>query len=165
MAIKHGYDIIPCASVGTEDMLDIMANINVEFARKGQFIPLAKMSPGNLQKLYFWVGEPISTAKFNGEWEIDAFAREIRDLTKTAVEDGIKSLQEKQSTDPDRYLLTRALNSIKKNMTIEGRESVPTVVSGENTWVDFWYKDEKITPVLRQEEGKKHNKNLPRRKF
>jgi 1-acyl-sn-glycerol-3-phosphate acyltransferase len=108
MAIKHGYPIVPCASVGVEDMIDILGDINLESYRKGQFLPIpAPLNPTRLQKLYFWVGEPIPSAQYKGDWKNDTFAREVRDQTKAAVEKGIRSLQEKQQTDPDRFLVQR----------------------------------------------------------
>jgi 1-acyl-sn-glycerol-3-phosphate acyltransferase len=108
MAIKHGYPIVPCASVGVEDMIDILGDINLESFRKGQFLPIpGPLNPTRLQKLYFWVGEPIPTAQYKGDWKNDTFAREVRDQTKAAVEKAIQSLQEKQQTDPDRFLVQR----------------------------------------------------------
>jgi 1-acyl-sn-glycerol-3-phosphate acyltransferase len=38
LAIKHGYPIVPCASVGMEDMIDIVANINLKSCQKWQFL-------------------------------------------------------------------------------------------------------------------------------
>ena len=55
MAIKHRYPIIPCAAVGTEDMMETILDIPVEFARKGQYIPIA-LPNGKVQKVYFWFG-------------------------------------------------------------------------------------------------------------
>ena len=48
LAIKHGYQIIPCASVGVEDMIDIMGNINAGFLRTGQFIPIPSPTSMNI---------------------------------------------------------------------------------------------------------------------
>jgi 1-acyl-sn-glycerol-3-phosphate acyltransferase len=114
LAIKHGYPIIPCASVGVEDMIDIMADINLESCRKGHFLPIpGPINPIRLQKLYFWVGGPIPTAQYKGDWKNDTFAREVRDRTKVAVEKGIQSLQEKQQTDPDRFLVHRFAKEVR----------------------------------------------------
>ena len=38
-AIQSGATIIPCCSVGTEEMLRTVADINVDFVRKGMIIP------------------------------------------------------------------------------------------------------------------------------
>jgi 1-acyl-sn-glycerol-3-phosphate acyltransferase len=113
LAIKHGYPIVPCASVGTEDMIDIVANINLESCRKGQFLPVGSVNPKKLQKLYFWVGEPIPTAQYKGEWTNDDFCREVRDKTKAAVEQGIKTMQKRQQTDPDRFLMQQFANNVR----------------------------------------------------
>ena len=108
MAIKHGYPLVPCAAVGTEDMLSIVADLPVGFVRKELSLPLAAPpSPARIQKIYFWFGEPIPTAQFGGDWQNDAFAIEVRDRTRAAVESGIAILLEKQETDPDRFLMER----------------------------------------------------------
>jgi 1-acyl-sn-glycerol-3-phosphate acyltransferase len=112
MAIKHKYPIIPCAAVGTEDMLETIMDIPVEFARKGQYIPIA-FPNGKVQKVYFWFGEPISTSEYNGDYQNTEYARQVRDKVKAAVETGIKQLQERQETDPDRYLMDQFTKSLK----------------------------------------------------
>ena len=114
MAIKHGYPIIPCAAVGTEDMLNIMADIPVHFVRKNLTCPVVSMNPKNMQKIYFWFGEPISTKQYNGEYMNDAFATEVRDKTKTAVLSGIEAMKVRQQNDPDRYLIHQFANKFQK---------------------------------------------------
>jgi 1-acyl-sn-glycerol-3-phosphate acyltransferase len=113
MAIKHGYPIIPCCSVGTEDMMDRLFDIDLGFFRKGMSVPvIAPIMPHRLQKVYFWVGEPIPTAQYKGEWENDAYATEVRDKVKAAVEAGIKEMKEVQAKDPNRYLINHVGNVI-----------------------------------------------------
>jgi 1-acyl-sn-glycerol-3-phosphate acyltransferase len=113
LAIKHGYPIVPCALVGMEDMIDIVANINLKACQKGQFLPVGSVNPKKLQKLYFWVGEPIPTAQYKGEWTNDNLCREVRDKTKAAVEQGIKTMQKRQQTDPDRFLMQQFANNVR----------------------------------------------------
>lgn len=112
MAIKHKYPIIPCAAVGTEDMLETIMDIPIEFARKGQYIPIA-FPNGKVQKVYFWFGEPITTSEYNGDYQKTEYAREVRDKVKAAVEAGMKQLQERQETDPDRYLMDQFTKSLE----------------------------------------------------
>ena len=97
MAIKHGYPIVPCAAVGTQDMFDVIGDIPVDFVRKGLSIPIpGPVSPSRLQKVYFWFGEPIPTAHYKGDFKNDAFAKEVRDKAKAAVELGIRQMKKKQ---------------------------------------------------------------------
>jgi len=116
MAIKHGYPIMPCACVGTEDMLDIVMDLPVSFlAGAPPSIPV--VAPNSLQKMYFWFGEPIPTAQYSGDSENTGFAKEVRDKTKTAVEAGIKQMQQRQATDPDRYVIRQLAERIKHAQT------------------------------------------------
>ena len=100
-AIKHGYPILPCACVGTEDMFESVCDIPTGY--KGIVIPISVTSPSKVQKVYFWFGEPIETKQYNGEYARDDYAKEVRDKTKMAIEYGIKELKVKQASDPERY--------------------------------------------------------------
>jgi 1-acyl-sn-glycerol-3-phosphate acyltransferase len=117
VAIKHGYPIIPVASIGIEDSVDIVFDIPLGFYRKDQSFPApGPIWPHRLQRIYYWVGEPIPTSKYNFEWQNDGFCRELRDDTKAAVEHGIRLLQDKQAQDPNRYrfpVLTRMASSLQ----------------------------------------------------
>jgi 1-acyl-sn-glycerol-3-phosphate acyltransferase len=113
MAIKHGYPIIPCCSVGTEDMIDRLFDIDLGFFRRGMKVPvIAPILPHRLQKVYFWVGEPIPTVQYKGEWTNDEYANEVRDNVKAAIEAGIKEMQIVQAKDPNRYLIYHVGNII-----------------------------------------------------
>lgn len=105
MAIKHGYPILPCACIGVEDMLIPVADIPTPY--RGLSIPFVYTTPSRVQRIYFWFGSPVSTSQYNGDFENDDFAREVRDATKTAIENGIKDLKQLQAADPNRYLMTR----------------------------------------------------------
>lgn len=113
LAIKHGYPIVPCCSVGTEDMLDRLFDIDLGFFRKDQKCPVVFVSPHKLQKVYFWFGEPIPTTQYNGDWKNDEFAKEVRVKAKAAVEAGIRELQQRQATDPNRFLFAHMVNATK----------------------------------------------------
>ena len=63
MAIKHGYAIVPCCCVGSEDFLEIAHDVDMGWVRRGLSIPLIKPDIRKMQKLYYWFGEPIETAQ------------------------------------------------------------------------------------------------------
>jgi 1-acyl-sn-glycerol-3-phosphate acyltransferase len=111
MAIKHGYPILPTCAVGTEDMMIIIADLPVGFVRKGLSVPIiGPIWPSRLQRVYLWFGEPIPTAQYNGDFENDEFAREVRDKARAKVLEGIQTLQRRQAEDPDRFLLAHLGN-------------------------------------------------------
>jgi len=130
MAIKNKYPILPCASVGSEDMLDIMLDIPMSVIKSVPSIPLVK--PNSLQKIYFWFGEPIPTEQYGGDSENDEFANEVRDKTKAAIETGIKELQEKQSNDPDRYFIDRVGKQIRE-VQAKAEETFKSLLEGIKT--------------------------------
>jgi hypothetical protein len=61
-----------------------------------------------MERLYFSFAEPIDTQRWAGRHEDVTALKEVRDLTRTAVEDHIALLQAKQAADPNRDLLNRA---------------------------------------------------------
>lgn len=127
-AIKHGYPIIPCACVGTEDMF-INTPLNIPTPYKGLVIPISVTTPCRVQKVYIWFGEPISTKQYNGEFTNDGFAREVRDKTKAAIEAGIQELQEKQTADPERYLVDQCTAKIRQYFVCTSPASEDTILS------------------------------------
>mmetsp|Transcript_17552 Transcript_17552/g.49377 ORF Transcript_17552/g.49377 Transcript_17552/m.49377 type:complete len:410 (+) Transcript_17552:67-1296(+) len=113
LAIQHGYTIIPTASVGTEDMLDILADLPVGFVRKDLTIPVFCPNPKLLQRVYFSFGKPIETGCIKDKHGDPDVVWKIREQTREAVEELISELQEVQKEDPDRLLKDRVM----KNMT------------------------------------------------
>ena len=114
-AIKHGYPIIPCASVGFDDMIDRLGDVPMNFLRKDLSLSIpGPIFPHRIQRLYFWIGEPICTKKYDGKYSNDEYARQVRDLTKAAIESGITFLQQKQAKDPERYLFPGLANAIDR---------------------------------------------------
>ena len=122
LAIKHGYPIIPTACVGTEDMFDTIGNIPTGF--KGMVVPISVTMPCRIQKIYMWFGNPIPTTQYNGDYTNDDYAKEVRDLTKAAVEQGIRELQAKQLVDPERYMVDQYATKICNCFGIS--QSVPS---------------------------------------
>jgi len=112
LAIQHRYTIVPCCTVGTEDMLSILQDIPLGWFRKDMSLPIIKPPPPNkLQKVYIWFGEPIPTGKYNGE--ADKYAEEVRDLTRDSILKGIAEMQERQKNDPERYLRNKVAAQIR----------------------------------------------------
>ena len=124
-AIKHGYPILPCACVGTEDMFESVCDIPVGY--KGLVVPISKTSPFKVQKVYFWFGTPIETKQYKGEYTCDEYAKEVRDKTKIAIETGIKELKEKQANDPERYTVDQYKSQIRRKFS----SSVSAAVSDD----------------------------------
>jgi len=116
MAIKGGYPVQPCACVGTEDMLDIIADLPISFLKVGTpTLPVAV--PNSLQKMYFWFGDPIPTEQYNGDHDNTEFAKELRDKTKVAIEQGIAELKQRQASDPDRFVMGRLARKIREEQS------------------------------------------------
>lgn len=123
MAIEHGYPIVPFAGVGGEEMLDVVMDEHNPIY--GRLIRLSKQTVGwplpslvrgigptmipRPQRLYFWFGDPIETARFQGQG-VDG-ARALRDEVRHAIEGGIEFLLAERAADPKRRLRNRLLPS------------------------------------------------------
>lgn len=120
-AIKHGYPVLPCACVGTEDMFDMRLG-DIPTGHRGMVIPIAVTTPCRVQKVYFWFGNPIPTERYDGEFTNDDFAREVRDEAKAAIEAGIGELQERQGRDPERYLVDQYTSKFRQYFTTSAKK-------------------------------------------
>lgn len=122
LAIENGVTIVPISNVGTEDMLEIgydfpLSWIPIPFLYgSDRTFPLV-MPPkiGKLQRIYFMFHEPIETKHYNGIAS-DANVREVRDLTKKCVEDGIAQLREYQKTDRSRLTIDKFSRETQKRL-------------------------------------------------
>ena len=124
LAIEHGYRIVPCAAVGAEDMLDVIADVNTpiygqlaRLSKKVTSFPVPPVVRGvgltplpRPERLYFWFGEPIETTGF-ADRDDDTAARAVRDEVKQSVMAGIQFLRDERDKDPDRDLTKRLLRS------------------------------------------------------
>ncbi|KAI9206199.1 uncharacterized protein BJ171DRAFT_580276 [Polychytrium aggregatum] len=113
-AIRNGYTIIPVASVGVEDMLQIVHEISpqdfdfsailgTEFSNLT--IPLAV--PGSYERLYIHFGDNITTKTKDPEKasnDVKAI-KMVRDRTRDAILAGLERLLELQESDPKRFIL------------------------------------------------------------
>jgi 1-acyl-sn-glycerol-3-phosphate acyltransferase len=120
MAIEGRYPIIPFASLGIEDALDIVLdNENPLMAPVRKFcetllnvepLPIVRgigLTPiPRPERLYFWFGEPISTREYGGAADEDN-ARELRARTAASIEGGLNFLFDERENDPERSLLQR----------------------------------------------------------
>ena len=121
LAIEHGYPIVPFAAVGADDMLDVIIDQNTPIY--GQFAHLYEKLMGfptppvirgvgatpipRPERLYFWFGEPIDSARFGSSFDDTSGARALRDEVKRAILVGVQFLRDERDQDPNRALLTR----------------------------------------------------------
>jgi 1-acyl-sn-glycerol-3-phosphate acyltransferase len=120
MAIEGRYPIVPFASLGIEDALDIVLDADNRLmapARK-LFKKLLNIEPFPIvrgigltpiprpERLYFWFGEPIPTRQYGGVADEDN-AREVKARTAAAIEGGLNFLLDERERDPERSLLKR----------------------------------------------------------
>ena len=120
MAIEGRYPIVPFASMGIEDALDIVLDTDNPLmapARKlakkllnVEPLPIARgigLTPiPRPERLYFWFGKPISTLEYEGVANEDN-ARELRARTAASIEGGLDYLFAEREKDPERSLLKR----------------------------------------------------------
>jgi 1-acyl-sn-glycerol-3-phosphate acyltransferase len=113
-AIRAGCTIIPCTSVGTEDMTEVLYDLPLGWVPlpflwgSDRTMPIMKM-PGlhDLQRIYFAFGEPIRTDHLLGNDSVEN-CMQIKQRTQAAVEDGIAFLQQLQEADPQRLTIHRS---------------------------------------------------------
>jgi len=103
LAIEHGYPVIPVASVGADDMLDVIIDQDTpvygEFAclyEKFIGFPTLPVAVGvggtpipRPERLYFWFGEPIDATRFGSSADDHAAAQALHEEVKQAVVMGI----------------------------------------------------------------------------
>ncbi|OBI52971.1 lysophospholipid acyltransferase family protein [Mycobacterium sp. E796] len=124
LAIQYGYPIVPFASVGADDAVDIVVNAdNPILAPERLFVEKVLGSPDSwpiwrgigptpiprLERQYYWFGRPISTASLSGSQDDDPTVRKVRDSTKAAIEEGIRFLLQEREHDKSRSLVGRLL--------------------------------------------------------
>lgn len=120
MAIQHQCTIVPFASVGVEDMFDIIFDghqlmrsplgpLLEELKLHPELMfPISKgMGPTPLprpERIYMQIMEPIQMAPFDGCEEDEEVLRQVRGLVHGAISRGIDELKHYRETDPHRYL-------------------------------------------------------------
>jgi 1-acyl-sn-glycerol-3-phosphate acyltransferase len=122
LAVAHGYPIVPFATVGAEDALDVVLDndhpvlaparrLFERLSGSPDLFPLVRgIGPTPIprpERQYYWFGPAIETADIAPT--DDRAVAALRDETRTAIEGGIAFLQEQQRTDPQRSVLRRLL--------------------------------------------------------
>eukprot|EP00611_Tribonema_gayanum_P017710 TRINITY_DN3053_c0_g1_i1.p1 TRINITY_DN3053_c0_g1~~TRINITY_DN3053_c0_g1_i1.p1 ORF type:complete len:362 (-),score=101.82 TRINITY_DN3053_c0_g1_i1:538-1623(-) len=109
MAVKHGAVVVPFASIGLENSLHSIGSLDVawwlrvlEVSCPDIRLPLLLPLNG-MQRQYFAFGEPISTAKYGGDWECNAKCLELYEDVRGSVQHLLSALQRVQAQDPNRY--------------------------------------------------------------
>lgn len=99
LAIEHGYTIIPVASYGSKDMLDILFDVPLaSVLGREMYLPVPNAS--QIQRMYFGFGKPISTEECKGDSENLEYCKKERNQCKQAIEEQLAMLSEKQQADP-----------------------------------------------------------------
>jgi 1-acyl-sn-glycerol-3-phosphate acyltransferase len=125
LAIEQAYPIVPFAAVGAEEMLDILVDETTPIVgelghvyEKLMGFPPPRIVRGvgltpipRPERLYFWFGESIDTARFGGRFEDTEAAKELRDEVKQAILGGIQFLRDERDQDPKRGVLARLRRS------------------------------------------------------
>jgi 1-acyl-sn-glycerol-3-phosphate acyltransferase len=135
LAIQYGVPIVPLASVGVEDMFEIVADAEdilrspigkvlralgvteQPWFRHGEILPPIARGAGpaglvRLERQYFLLGPPIDTRPFAGRHEHPDACLALRQQVKGAVEAQIRDLREVQAADPERYPIQRLLRRL-----------------------------------------------------
>jgi len=127
LAIEHDYPIVPFAAVGVDDMLDVIVDqdtpIYGQLARAYEKVtgfPTPPVVRGigltpipRLDRLYFWLGEPIDSGHFGRRFDDAAAARALRDEVRQAILNGIQFLRDERDQDPNRGLTSRLLHHVE----------------------------------------------------
>ncbi len=139
LAIQYGVPIVPFASVGVEEMFEIVADAEdllrspvgdllrvlgitkQPWFRHGEIIPPLSRGrgPGSIPRIerqYFCFGEPISTQRWAGRHEDREACMELRNTVKTAIERQIHDLREVRGSDPERYPVQRLLRKLSSRL-------------------------------------------------
>jgi 1-acyl-sn-glycerol-3-phosphate acyltransferase len=137
LAIQYGVPIVPFASVGVEDMFEIVVDAEdilrspagallralgiteQPWFRHGEIIPpLARgKGPGRLPRLerqYFLFGEPIDPKRYAGRHEDRDSCLALREQVRSAIQTQIGQLLEVRRADPERYPIQRLLRRLAR---------------------------------------------------
>ena len=139
LAIQHGVPIVPFASVGVEDMFEIV--IDAEdilrspvgdllralgvterpWFRHGEILPPIARGRGlgplpRLERQYFLFGPPIDTRPWAGRHEEREACLALREEVRSSVESQIARLRALREADPERYPIQRLLRSLASRL-------------------------------------------------
>jgi 1-acyl-sn-glycerol-3-phosphate acyltransferase len=135
LAIEYGVPIVPFASVGVDDMFEIVVDAaeilrspvgdllralgitKQPWFRHGEVIPPLARGKGpvglpRLERQYFLFGPPIETKRLAGRHEDARACHALRQEVAQAIEMQIADLLAVQAADPERYPVQRLLRRI-----------------------------------------------------
>jgi 1-acyl-sn-glycerol-3-phosphate acyltransferase len=137
MAIQHGVPIVPFASIGIEDMVEIVFDANdlldstvgrllrglgvakQPWFRNGEILPpiargrgLGPLPIARPERLYLHFAPPIDTKRLAGLHEDRDACFALRVQVEQTIEDGMARLQERREHDPERYPVQRFLRAL-----------------------------------------------------
>jgi 1-acyl-sn-glycerol-3-phosphate acyltransferase len=139
LAIQHQVPIVPFASVGVEDMFEIVVDADdilsspagallralriteQPWFRHGEILPPIARGKGlgplpRLERQYFLFGEPIDPTRYAGLHESRDACFALRKEVQTAIETQIAQLREVREADPERYPIQRLLHRISAKL-------------------------------------------------
>lgn len=140
LAIEHSVPILPFASVGVEEMFEIVADAEdllrspagsllralgiteKPWFRHGEIIPPVARGKGlgslpRLERQYFLFGEPIDTTRYADRHEDTEACFALRKEVQTAIEHQIDLLHEVRAADPERYPIQRLLRRLSSRLS------------------------------------------------
>ncbi len=139
LAIEHSVPIVPFASVGVEDMFEIVVDADdilrspvgdllrvlgiteQPWFRHGEILPPIARGRGlgplpRLERQYFLFGPSIDTRRYGGRHEDRNACLALREEVRTAVERQIRQLRELRAADPERYPIQRLLRRLSSRL-------------------------------------------------
>ena len=140
MAIGHGVPIVPFASVGVDDMFEILVDasdvldspvgdclrsagiLGQAWFRGGDVIPSLARGKGpaglpRFERQYFYFGAPIDTTRFAGLADDRDTCFALRDEVQRSIERGVEALKARRARDPERYPAQRLLRGLLSRLT------------------------------------------------
>jgi 1-acyl-sn-glycerol-3-phosphate acyltransferase len=135
LAIQYGVPVVPFASVGVEDMFEVVLDADDllrspvgqllralgiterPWFRHGEIVPPVARGTGpaglpRIERQYFLFGEPIATDRVRDSFDDPEVCFALRTQVKTAIERGIQRLREVRGADPERYPVQRLLRRL-----------------------------------------------------
>jgi len=134
MAIEHGVPVVPSTSLGVDDLLDVMVDVDdvlaspdgsvlrsfgvteSEWLRGGDTIP--SLSRGNgpfglrrFERQYFCFGAPIDTTRFEGRHDDDEACWALRKEVEREIATGVGRPAQIRDRNSDRCPAQRLLRS------------------------------------------------------
>lgn len=125
MAVRHSYSIVPVATVGTEDFFEPVVDLPIQKILtmggvlgspaqgtskafdKGARLPVVRPRLAEAQAVYYRFMPPVETDAYYGLEGDEKSLRDVRDLVRDRLQEGIDWLLEHRKTDPQRYTFSR----------------------------------------------------------